>query len=243
MKVLGIIPARGGSKGIRNKNLHPCAGKPLLQWTAEAALAARLDRVVLSTDSEQIAAAGQRMGLEVPWTRPQKHATDTAPTIAVVKHCLTALNWTEAFILLQPTNPLRLVDDIDRAAAWLREERLTFHSILSVSDIGETHPWRTCVIDDGALRWTYPPGAWVPRQGLPRSTAKTIQNFDGWGTKIRPLEIPPERSCRVDTMADMWYAEGILRQRESLTEPAAPVKKAAARPRSDRRRRPRKKSN
>src|SRR5688572_9897282 len=117
-RVLGVVVARGGSKGVPRKNVRLLAGKPLLQYTAESALAARrLSRVILSTEDPEIADVGQRCGLEVPFVRPRELAADTTPGFLVVKH---ALQWMEdhaesfdALCLLQPTNPLRRSEDID----------------------------------------------------------------------------------------------------------------------------------
>lgn len=92
MRVLGLVPARGGSRGVPRKNLRSLVGRPLLAYTAEAALAAvRLDRVVLSTDDPEIAAVGEELGLDVPFMRPAELATDDAPTLPVIQHALSAL--------------------------------------------------------------------------------------------------------------------------------------------------------
>lgn len=119
ISVLGLIPARGGSKGVPRKNIKPLHGKPLLYYTAEAALRAKkLTTVILSTDDEAIAEVGYRCGLEVPFMRPPELAKDDTPMLPVVQH---ALKWMEnnnrhfdAVCLLQPTNPLRshrIIDD------------------------------------------------------------------------------------------------------------------------------------
>lgn len=118
MKTLGLIPARGGSKGVPGKNIKLLCGKPLLQYTAESALASRrLSRVILSTDDETIAKAGLQCGLDVPFLRPPELARDDTAMIDVVVH---ALRWIEeaggafdAVCLLQPTNPFRRATDID----------------------------------------------------------------------------------------------------------------------------------
>src|SRR5689334_14541306 len=94
MTVLGLIPARGGSKGIPRKNIRPLGGKPLLQYTAEAALASRrLTHVALSTDDEEIARVGRACGLDVPFLRPAELAQDATPMLPVVQH---TLRWFEA---------------------------------------------------------------------------------------------------------------------------------------------------
>src|SRR3954454_9414088 len=94
MRVLGLIPARGGSKGVPGKNRRPLCGRPLVAYTAEAALLARrLSRIVLSTDDEEIAAIGRDCGIDVPFLRPAEIARDQTPTLPVVQH---ALAWLEA---------------------------------------------------------------------------------------------------------------------------------------------------
>lgn len=126
MRVLGLIPARGGSKGVPRKNIKLLCGKPLLQYTAEAALAARLlHRVILSTEDEEIADIGRACGLDVPFLRPPELAEDTTPTLPVVQQ---ALHWLDvhgerfdAVCLLQPTNPLRLAEDIDGCVELLEK--------------------------------------------------------------------------------------------------------------------------
>ncbi|MBQ9511715.1 MAG: NTP transferase domain-containing protein, partial [Lachnospiraceae bacterium] len=87
--ILAMIPARGGSKGIKDKNITPLAGKPLITYTIEAALQSRyIDRVVVSTDSEAIAAVARAAGADVPFLRPAELASDTAKSIDAVLHCI-----------------------------------------------------------------------------------------------------------------------------------------------------------
>ncbi len=123
-KVLGLITARGGSQGVPRKNIRPLNGKPLLQYAAESALAARLlSRVVLSTDDAEIARIGKNCGLEVPFMRPAELALDTTPSLPVVLHALSTLEesgeFYDAVCLLQPTNPLRRAGDIDDCVKML----------------------------------------------------------------------------------------------------------------------------
>src|SRR5262245_25269040 len=112
MQVLGVVTARGGSKSIPRKNLAPLLGRPLLAYTAEAALGSRrLTRVVLSTDDPEIARVGRQCGLEVPFLRPPELARDETPTIPVLQHAVRELEASDrrydAVLVLQPTNPLR----------------------------------------------------------------------------------------------------------------------------------------
>ena len=138
MTLVGVIPARGGSKGITGKNLAHCAGRPLLAWTAEAAIASGvLARVILSTDDEEIAAAGRLMKLETPFMRPREIAGDSAPMLPVLRHALEYLrdegSLPEAIVLLQPTSPLREARHVAEAVEHFRSrEAATLVSTLRV---------------------------------------------------------------------------------------------------------------
>jgi CMP-N,N'-diacetyllegionaminic acid synthase len=136
--VLGIIPARGGSKGIPRKNVRSMAGTPLLLYTARAALAATsLSRTLLSTDDPEIAAVGRSAGLEAPFLRPAELSQDSTPMVQVVLH---AIGWVrargmdyDAVCVLQPTSPLRIAATIDRCVALLWERDAD--SVISVRPV------------------------------------------------------------------------------------------------------------
>ena len=108
-KVLGLIPARGGSKGLPRKNILPVAGKPLIGWTIEAAKNSRyLDRLILSSDDREILETAEALGCESPFVRPEALATDSALAIDVIRHAVEAVNdHFDYIVLLQPTSPLR----------------------------------------------------------------------------------------------------------------------------------------
>lgn len=119
-RILAIIPARGGSKGVPGKNLRPLAGKPLVVWTIEQALgAAGITDTVVTTDAEDIAAVARAAGAQVPFLRPAELASDTAPTEPAMRHALEQMEAREGrydtVMLLQPTSPLRMPGTIDRA--------------------------------------------------------------------------------------------------------------------------------
>ncbi|MEP6903238.1 MAG: acylneuraminate cytidylyltransferase family protein, partial [Actinomycetota bacterium] len=135
MKVLGLIPARGGSKGVPRKNIRLLNGKPLLAYTAETALQCKtLARVILSTEDAEIADVGRTCGLDVPFMRPLELAQDSTPSLNVVRHALLTLQANgedfDAICLLQPTNPLRRADDIDACVELLI--RTKADSVISV---------------------------------------------------------------------------------------------------------------
>ncbi|MBV8731425.1 MAG: acylneuraminate cytidylyltransferase family protein [Acidobacteriia bacterium] len=229
MKVLGIVTARGGSKGIPKKNIVPLLGKPLLAWTAEAALSAkRLSRTVLSTDNEEIAETGRQCGLEVPFLRPPELARDETPTIPVLQDVVRKLEASgdryDAVLTLQPTNPLRLSSDIDGAISLL--ENTGADSVISFADVGERHPARMKFIGpDG--RVVDPPFAesfeGQPRQSLPKlylrdgsiyltRTTVLLEQGSLKGRDCRAWIIPPERSCNIDTEFDLFLVEQMIRR-------------------------------
>lgn len=137
MTHIGIVPARGGSKRLPRKNIRAIAGKPLLAWTAEVALASTLSRVILSTDDEEIASVGCAHGLEVPFLRPSAIADDATPMLPVLVHLI---EWLEAagtkpssIVLLQPTSPLREPRHIDEAITMF--DRTKAETVVSVTDV------------------------------------------------------------------------------------------------------------
>ena len=142
---IGIIPARGGSKGLPGKNIRSLCGKPLIVWTIEKALKSKhLDVVLVSTDSPEIAAIAKKHGAEVPFLRPAELASDTSNSYDVIRHalghyCNSVKRKFDYTALLEPTSPLREDDDIDRALAALDESSGDFDSIVTLGEVGE-HP-------------------------------------------------------------------------------------------------------
>jgi CMP-N,N'-diacetyllegionaminic acid synthase len=135
VSVIAVIPARGGSQRIPRKNIADCAGKPLIAWTAEAALeCTAVDHAILSTDDPQIAEIGAEIGLEVPFLRPRSLAEDSTPMIPVLQHLLgwakTTFGQVEAVVLLQPTSPLRTASHIEEAIKLFHDRKA--QSVVSV---------------------------------------------------------------------------------------------------------------
>jgi CMP-N-acetylneuraminic acid synthetase len=229
LRVLGIVTARGGSKGIPRKNIAPLLGRPLLAWTAEAALGARrLTRTVLSTDDEEIAQVGRQFGLETPFLRPAELARDDTATIPVLQDVLRRLESNgeryDAVFTLQPTNPLRRSEDIDGAIDLLEDSGAD--SVISFVDVGERHPARMKIIDSSG-RAIDPPFAesfeGQPRQCLPKLylrdgsvylTRRDVLMEQGSlkGRDCRAWIIAPERSCNIDTEFDLFLVEQIMRR-------------------------------
>ena len=141
MTLLALIPARGGSKGIPRKNIRLFCGRPLLYWSIDVALMSScVDQVVVSTDDTEIAAIAKTGGAEVPFLRPEKLASDEAPAISSVLHALEQLPKVTDVLLLQPTSPLRHLEDLD-AIVQLRHQAGR-ESAVSVTNCGK-HP--TCM--------------------------------------------------------------------------------------------------
>lgn len=133
MKVLAIIPARGGSKGILNKNMKLFSGKPLIEWTIKNALDSKfINKVFVSTDNKEIANFAKDLGLEVPFLRDKKLATDKSYIIETVLNTMTKFPDFESIILLQPTSPLRITKDIDSVIKLGIENN--FNSVVSITN-------------------------------------------------------------------------------------------------------------
>ncbi len=228
LKVLGIVPARGGSKGIPRKNIVPVCGRPLLAYTARAALAAtRLARVILSTDDPDIAAVGRSLGLDVPFLRNAELARDDTPTIVVLQDIVRRLDSAgeryDAVMTLQPTNPLRLASDIDGAIRLFEETGAD--SVISFVDAGEKHPARMKFISEDG-RVVDPPFA-EATEGQRRQDLRAIYLREGSiyltgyhtlmegnsikGHDCRAWIMPEDRACNIDTLFDLFLAEQLLK--------------------------------
>lgn len=147
MKILGVIPARGGSKSMPRKNIASLAGRPLIAYTIEAALASKvLADVVVSTDDEAITEVSRRAGALVPFIRPAEFATDDAESIGVVLHALERMESLkegiyDAVMMLQPTTPLRRPEQIVQAVGMLKTA-LEADGVVSIVDVEGWHPFR-----------------------------------------------------------------------------------------------------
>ena len=224
--VLGLVPARGGSKGVPDKNVKPLAGHSLLDYTARAARGSGvIDRIVLSTDSPEIAEAGRRAGLEVPFMRPATLAADETPMVPVIVHALAELSrqgWSpEIVVLLQPTSPLRRPDHIHAAVKLLRDTGAD--SVVTVVEIPRhLSPDYVMRIDAGRLRTFLPDGERVTRRQDARPAysrdgtvyafrRSTIEKSGGiYGEDCRPLVVDPSDSLSIDSPADWDEAERLL---------------------------------
>lgn len=144
-RVLAVVAARGGSKGLPGKNIRPLAGRPLVAWSVAAALGAEcVSRVIVSTDDDRIADAARAAGADVPFMRPAHLAIDTASSMDVVFHALDTLEAEgqrfDYILLLEPTSPLTEASDVDAAFAALLAAGQGADAIIGVSEVGATHP-------------------------------------------------------------------------------------------------------
>jgi len=155
MKILAIIPARSGSKGIPNKNIVDLGGKPLIAWTIQAARACKMvDKVVVSTDDPKIAEISNKYGAEVPFIRPSHLAGDRAASIDVDLHAIDWLEKNEGYfsdflVHLQPTSPFRTAKDISNAILLLKKKKAD--SIISLCAVSEHPNWMKCVNKEGKI--------------------------------------------------------------------------------------------
>jgi CMP-N,N'-diacetyllegionaminic acid synthase len=228
MNVLGVIPARGGSKGIPTKNLAPLCGRPLLAYTADAVNGSRkLTRTIVSTDDERIADYARSLGLEVPFIRPSSLAADDVPMLPVLQHAISAMRASgfkpDMVVLLQPTSPLRRGQDIDAAIDWL--QRVRGDSVVSVVEVPhQFNPTSVMRVDEGLLKPFLDGPSATRRQDKPKLFARNgpavlavhTHVIDGgslYGDEVWPLLMTAEDSLDIDTPWDLRLAESIIAAR------------------------------
>jgi len=218
--VLGLIPARGGSKGIPRKNIRELAGIPLIAHSIQAGReAAAIDSVIVSTDDEEIAKVAEQHGARVPFMRPSELATDEAPTAPVITHTLETLydrdEEYDTLVLLQPTSPLRTAVHIDEAYALYEESEAD--SVISAYPTYEIR-WESTPEGAKKLKHTDAPKRRQDRDpeyvinGAIYVTAieqfLQTENITTGTTKL--YEMTKQESVDIDTPFDLWLAEQIL---------------------------------
>jgi N,N'-diacetyl-8-epilegionaminate cytidylyltransferase len=223
---VGLISARGGSKGVPRKNIRPLAGKPLIGWAIEVARnCPSLDRVVVSTDDAEIADVARRFGAEVPFLRPSELARDDSPELLTWQHCIRTLTADdgkapEVLVAVPATAPLRAVEDVEACVADLYRSGADL--CLTVKS-AERNPYFTMVtLEDGWARMLIkPPKPIFRRQDAPEVfdivpvayaaraeyVLRTPRLLDG---KVRATIVPAERSVDIDTELDLAFAEFLL---------------------------------
>lgn len=220
-RVLGVIPARGGSKGIPGKNIRPLGGKPLIAWTIEAGKrSAHLDRLVLSSDDDDIARVAEECGCEVPFRRPAELARDDTPGVEPPLHALAMLPGYDYVVLLQPTSPFRIAADIDACLEKCVAEKAP--ACVSVVEASQSPYWtyimtvqgrlRPCVKDAPvfARRQDVPP-AYVLNGAVYAAEAAYLNEKRSFlGEETVAHIMPRERSPDLDTMLDWQFAEFMM---------------------------------
>lgn len=228
-KILAIIPARGGSKGLPRKNIKPLLGKPLIGWSIETALnSALLDYIIVSTDDDEIANTAKSYGVAVPFMRPAELASDNARGIDVVFH---AMNWCEQHydvfdlvMLLQPTSPLRQTKDI-RGSLEIMFQKGT-RAVVSVCESEHSPLWMNTITEDLSMN------NFLSKEALNanRQTLKTYYRLNGviyiadWnylketgsfvGEQTCAYIMPQERSIDIDSELDFKFSEFLLTQKD-----------------------------
>jgi CMP-N,N'-diacetyllegionaminic acid synthase len=226
MRVLAVIPARGGSKGLPRKNILPLGEHPLIAHTILAAKGvSQLADLIVSTDDEEIAGTACRYGASVPFMRPPNLATDSASAVDVALHALDFMEEStgqpyDAFLLLQPTCPLRCSEDIQAATRLYQDEQAD--SVISVYRLESTHPYYMYRLEGNTPHLLMPEAAGQHhRQDYPpvyvrngaiylvdRDVLRERRSF--YGDRLRAVVMPEERSVNVDTRADLARAGALL---------------------------------
>jgi len=230
-KILPLIPARGGSKGVINKNIYIIDQKPLIQYTIEATLSSSLfSEVFVSTDSKEIAEVSLKLGASVPFIRPNNLAQDKSSSIDVIIH---ALEWFETnqdrnfdyVLLLQPTSPLRNSKDIINCLN-LMEQNPFVSTVVSVTEVSEPHPDKLFKINKNNIIEPYIEKYNKPFEGR-RQDLEKVYSRNGaiylinvkhllakkliyCGTTI-PYQMPFERSVNIDSYNDLIIMEALLK--------------------------------
>ena len=235
MKALGLIPARGGSKGIPGKNIRSILGRSLIERAFSSATESGvLDRIVLSTDDPAIAAEAHRIGLDVPFLRPEEFAGDASPMIDVAIHALKMLaseNYKpDVLVLLQPTSPLRTAEHIRHALKLL----MGYDSVCTVVPV----PKDLCphylmkIGDSGLLDFVMPDGPrYTRRQDVPQAYRRDgtlfvtrapviLKQRSFYGERCIPYILSPDESMNIDTPEEWVEAETRLALNEMKGTPS-----------------------
>lgn len=230
-KILAVIPARGGSKEIPKKNIFPLYGKPLIKYTFDAVKGSKLiNRIIVSTDDNEIAEVARKNRIEVPFMRPKELAEDNTPTLPVIRHAVEFMGKEHSYkpnivMLLQPTAPLRKSYHIDEALGLLMNNP-DADSVVSVTEVPHQYnPYFVMKIEDGLLKF-YNEDAikYTRRQSLPKVYSRngaiyafrleTLNKKNSlYGDTCLPYVMSFGESANIDTMYDLMMAEIFLRNR------------------------------
>ena len=227
MEVLGIIPARMNSKGIREKNLQKLDGISLIEHTIKTAKKSKnISRLILSTDSPKMAKIGKQSGIEVPFLRPKKLSKSTSSTLDVIIHTLNFLKKTEGYepdiiLILQVTSPLRQLKSIDNSIIQLKKSNAT--SVLGVSKMKQ-NPFIAFTINKNNYLKPYQksfknffqrqsfPYFYYPSGSIYTFWKKTLDKYGNYyGPRIKPLIVSKEESIDIDDIFDLFISENVIK--------------------------------
>jgi len=228
LRIVGIIPARSGSKGIPDKNIRNLAGKPLIAHTIESAINSKLiSRLIVSTDAENIAEISRKYGAEAPFLRPIELAQDDIPTLPVLQHAIRFLEKKQGYkpdiiVSLQPTSPLRKTQHIDKAIKKLIETDAD--SIVSLCEVEHSPYWMKRINGDRVFDFVEGSEKYARRQDLPKvyrvNGAVYVTRYNVLmnqnrilGNDTRAIIMDKEDSIDIDDELDFKLAELILAQR------------------------------
>ena len=228
-RILGVIPARGGSKGIPRKNIKELAGKPLIAWTIEEASKSKyIDRCIVSTDDDEIMEIARAWGGDVPFKRPAELAQDDTSSVAAVLHVIERLSEYDYIVLLQVTSPLRLVEDIDGCIEFCVDQQA--ESCVSVTEAKDSPYWMVTLGKDHIMKnvLSISHEKCYQRQQLPkvyqyngavymatREFLMRVQDFSD-NTTIGYI-MPRRRSYDIDTVEDFWLVEKIFQDAYNIS--------------------------
>lgn len=220
-RILAIIPARGGSKGVPRKNIRDLAGKPLIAWTIDEAKKSKyIDRLILSSEDDEIIDVAKQYGCEVPFKRPMELAQDDTPGIEPVLHAIEQCPGYDYVVLLQPTSPLRTVEDIDGCIEKLLNSDADF--CVSVTEPDHSPYWMYTVENDKMKPLLPQDDLITRRQDLPKAYALNGAVYVGYTTSIvEHKSFLTNKSCiyimskrhsiDIDTRLDFDFCEVILK--------------------------------
>lgn len=223
--MIAIIPARGGSKGLPGKNIKPLNGKPLIAYAVEAALQSKnIDRVIVSTDDDEIAKIAKEYGAEIPFMRPAFLASDNAKAVDNYIYTIGRLEKEsgqkiDCFVVLQPTSPLRIAEDIDGAVDLF----ILKHADSVISYTPEAHPvtWHKYLDDDGRFENIFADNinnrqvnktSYYPNGAVYVFKTSMIKERKYYTEKSYAYVMPRIRSVDIDFIEDFEYAEFLLKR-------------------------------
>ncbi len=227
-KILGLIPARGGSKGIPGKNIKDLFGRPLIEYTIDAARESNyIDHLIVSTDSIEISELCKKVNVDVPFIRPEHLSTDSAKAIGVIQHAIIEMEKIgkvkyDLIVYLEPPNPLRITADIDHSIELF--DRNNPDCVVSVQEANQFHPILMKKIEgdrlkpiwkdepEGVPRQEYSPKAFMRNGAVYVFRKELIMQGILYGQNIIPYVMPLSRSVCIDDMNDWYVAEAWLKK-------------------------------